>query len=54
MTAAAARAAGLKIHLVLTARPNPPVQGNLLLDRLFGAVIHYVPPPGGPHARHER
>jgi D-cysteine desulfhydrase family pyridoxal phosphate-dependent enzyme len=48
MTAAAARAAGLKIHLVLTAEPNPPVQGNLLLDRLFGAVIHYVPPPADP------
>jgi D-cysteine desulfhydrase family pyridoxal phosphate-dependent enzyme len=48
MTAAAARAAGLKIHLVLTAQPNPPVQGNLLLDRLFGAVIHYVPPPADP------
>jgi D-cysteine desulfhydrase family pyridoxal phosphate-dependent enzyme len=48
MTAAAARAAGLKIHLVLTAEPNPPLQGNLLLDRLFGAVIHYVPPPADP------
>lgn len=48
MTAAAARAAGLKVHLVLTAEPNPPVQGNLLLDRLFGAVIHYVPPPADP------
>jgi D-cysteine desulfhydrase family pyridoxal phosphate-dependent enzyme len=48
MTAAAARAAGLKVHLVLTAEANPPVQGNLLLDRLFGAVIHYVPPPADP------
>ena len=48
MTAAAARAAGLQVHLVLTAEPNPPMQGNLLLDRLFGAVIHYVPPPADP------
>lgn len=48
MTAAAARAAGLQVHLVLTAEANPPVQGNLLLDRLFGAVIHYVPPPADP------
>jgi 1-aminocyclopropane-1-carboxylate deaminase/D-cysteine desulfhydrase-like pyridoxal-dependent ACC family enzyme len=48
MTAAAARAAGLAVHLVLTAETNPPVQGNLLLDRLFGAVIHFVPPPADP------
>jgi D-cysteine desulfhydrase family pyridoxal phosphate-dependent enzyme len=48
MTAAAARAAGLKVHLVLTTDPDPPIQGNLLLDRLFGAVIHYVPPPADP------
>ena len=48
MTAAAARAAGLDVHLVLTATPNPPVQGNLLLDYLFGAIVHYVPPPADP------
>jgi D-cysteine desulfhydrase family pyridoxal phosphate-dependent enzyme len=48
MTAAAARAAGLDVHLVLTAEPNPAVQGNLLLDVLFGATIHYVPPPADP------
>lgn len=48
MTAAAARAAGLGVHLVLTADADPPMQGNLLLDRLFGAVIHYVPPPADP------
>ena len=48
MTAAAARAAGLQVQLVLTADDNPPMQGNLLLDRLFGAVIHYVPPPADP------
>lgn len=48
MTAAAARAAGLSVHLVLTAEPDPPLQGNLLLDHLFGAVIHFVPPPADP------
>jgi D-cysteine desulfhydrase family pyridoxal phosphate-dependent enzyme len=48
MTAAAACAAGLGVELVLTAEPNPPLQGNLLLDRLFGATIHYVPPPADP------
>jgi D-cysteine desulfhydrase family pyridoxal phosphate-dependent enzyme len=48
MTAAAARAAGLRVELVLTADANPPLQGNLLLDRIFGAVLHYVPPPADP------
>ena len=48
MTAAAARAAGLNVHLVLTADAHPPMQGNLLLDRIFGATIHYVPPPADP------
>ena len=48
MTAAAARAAGLKVHLVLTADANPPIQGNLLLDVLFGAIVHFVPPPADP------
>ena len=41
MTAAAARAAGLNVVLVLTASENPPapkLQGNLLLDELFGAI----------------
>ncbi len=48
MTAAAARAAGLRVELVLTADADPPMQGNLLLDRIFGAVLHYVPPPADP------
>jgi D-cysteine desulfhydrase family pyridoxal phosphate-dependent enzyme len=49
MTAAAARAAGLECVLVLTAEGgNPPLQGNLLLDRLFDATIHYIPPPADP------
>ncbi len=43
MTAAAARAVGLDCVLVLSAhRVDPPLQGNLLLDRLFGATIHFI------------
>src|SRR6202051_1907817 len=43
MTAAAARAARLKIALVLTKdREIPVVQGNLFLDKLFGAEIHWI------------
>jgi len=43
MTAAAARVAGLECVLVLSARQSePPLQGNLLLDRLFGATIHFI------------
>ena len=43
MTAAAACAAGLKIALVLTKNcDHPPVQGNLFLDKLFGAEIHWI------------
>lgn len=48
MTAAAARAAGLDVVLVLTGDEERPPQGNLLLDRLFGATIHYLPPPADP------
>jgi len=44
MTAAAARLAGLEVSLVLTTPAAPPApQGNLLLDRLLGADIHFVP-----------
>ncbi len=47
LTAAAARAAGLGVTLVLTARePSPARQGNYLLDRIFGATIHLI--PAGP------
>src|SRR5438034_8051877 len=50
MTAAAARMAGLGVTLVLTASdPAPPLQGNYLLDRLFGARIELV--PAGPDPR---
>jgi len=37
MTAAAARVAGMECELVLNGRPIDEVQGNMLLDRLFGA-----------------
>ncbi|MGQ0733149.1 MAG: D-cysteine desulfhydrase family protein [Acidobacteriota bacterium] len=44
MTAAAACAAGLDCVLVLTTTvPEPVAEGNLLLDHVFGATIHYVP-----------
>jgi L-cysteate sulfo-lyase len=44
MTAAAARIAGMRASLVLTATvPDPEVQGNLLLDRVFDAEIHLIP-----------
>jgi D-cysteine desulfhydrase family pyridoxal phosphate-dependent enzyme len=44
MTAAAAVRAGLDVDLVLTATTVPPaLEGNLLLDRLFGARVHLVP-----------
>lgn len=47
MTAAAARAAGLEVTLVLTTRtPTPSFAGNLLLDRIFGADIRFI--PAGP------
>jgi D-cysteine desulfhydrase family pyridoxal phosphate-dependent enzyme len=43
MTAAAACAAGMKCTLVLTKNcDQPPVQGNLLLDKLFGAEIYWI------------
>lgn len=44
MTAAAACIAGLRCVLVLTSRHAvPPIEGNLLLDRLFGAEVRFVP-----------
>jgi D-cysteine desulfhydrase family pyridoxal phosphate-dependent enzyme len=50
MTAAAACIAGLGVTLVLTTtEPDPPRQGNYLLDRLFGARIHLI--AAGPDPR---
>jgi len=43
-TAAAAAIAGLECHLVLGGEPQPPV-GNLLLDKLLGATIHWTAKP---------
>ncbi len=44
MTAAAARRSGLDVDLVLTSTDEPPpLEGNLLLDHLFGARVHIVP-----------
>jgi D-cysteine desulfhydrase family pyridoxal phosphate-dependent enzyme len=49
MTAAAARLAGLDCHLVLTSKSDdPPLQGNLLLDRIYGASVYHVPAPDDP------
>ncbi|MGD8276626.1 MAG: D-cysteine desulfhydrase family protein [Gemmatimonadota bacterium] len=43
MTAAAAAIAGMKAALVLTTdEDSPATQGNLLLDRLLGAEVHFV------------
>jgi D-cysteine desulfhydrase family pyridoxal phosphate-dependent enzyme len=50
MTAAAARAVGLECVLVLSARQaEPPLEGNLLLDRLFGATVHFIQANPDPH-----
>jgi len=44
MTAAAACVAGMRCVLVLTAATTePPLAGNLLLDRLYGATVRLVP-----------
>lgn len=41
-TAAAAAQAGLACHLVLGGEPPAEATGNLLLDRLFGAELHWT------------
>ncbi|MGE0814078.1 MAG: D-cysteine desulfhydrase family protein [Vicinamibacterales bacterium] len=44
MTAAAGARCGLDVDLVLTTtEAAPSLDGNLLLDRLFGARLHFVP-----------
>jgi D-cysteine desulfhydrase family pyridoxal phosphate-dependent enzyme len=49
MTAAGACVAGLECHLVLTSKSDaPPLQGNLLLDRIYGATVHHVAAPVDP------
>jgi len=41
LTAAAARKAGLECHLILNGTSPEIAKGNLLLDKLFGARVHY-------------
>ncbi len=49
MTAAAARAAGMGAALVLTSKgERPSLEGNLLLDYLLGAEVHFIPPATDP------
>lgn len=42
MTAAAAALLGLHCHLVLAGARPPRDSGNLVLDRLFGATLHFA------------
>jgi D-cysteine desulfhydrase family pyridoxal phosphate-dependent enzyme len=49
MTAAAARVAGMGSALILSTNDErAPAQGNLLLDRMFGAEVHFVPESDDP------
>lgn len=41
LTAAASRIAGLECHLVLNGTSPDRADGNLLLDRIFGAKLHF-------------
>jgi 1-aminocyclopropane-1-carboxylate deaminase/D-cysteine desulfhydrase-like pyridoxal-dependent ACC family enzyme len=47
MTAAACAHAGVEAHLLFFARRPPRPEGNLLLDELLGAHMHYIPFGGG-------
>ena len=49
LTAAAARMFGLEPHLLLFGNRPERAGGNLLLDELIGAELHFIPP--GPIAR---
>jgi D-cysteine desulfhydrase family pyridoxal phosphate-dependent enzyme len=42
MTAASAARLGMGCHLVLSGREPERLSGNLILDRLFGATLHFV------------
>jgi D-cysteine desulfhydrase family pyridoxal phosphate-dependent enzyme len=48
LTAAAARMLGLEAHLLLFGNQPKRFVGNLLLDQLLGAQLHFIPP--GPIA----
>lgn len=43
-TVAAARMLGLNVHLVLRSEPNPSLEGNYLLNTLYGAEITLLSP----------
>lgn len=44
LTAAAARLLGLEPHLLLIGSPPDKASGNLLLAKLLGAEVHFIPP----------
>ena len=48
ITAAAARVLGLEPHLLLFGTEPEKAMGNLLIDQLLGAELHFIPP--GPIA----
>ncbi|MFQ5611915.1 MAG: pyridoxal-phosphate dependent enzyme [Anaerolineae bacterium] len=50
MTAAAARRYGLEPHLFFFERRPPQLTGNLLLNELLGARMHFIPFGGGGEA----
>jgi D-cysteine desulfhydrase len=50
LTAAAARRYGLEPHLFFFNRRPPHLTGNLLLNHLFGAKMHFIPFGGGGQA----
>lgn len=50
ITAAACAMLGLEAHLLFFERRPRELQGNLLLDRLFGARLHFIPFGGGSSA----
>jgi 1-aminocyclopropane-1-carboxylate deaminase/D-cysteine desulfhydrase-like pyridoxal-dependent ACC family enzyme len=47
MTAAACAPLGLEAHLFFLEKRPPTLRGNLLLNDLFGAKMHFVPIGGG-------
>jgi L-cysteate sulfo-lyase len=50
MTAAACARLGLEAHLFFFERQPTVLEGNLLLDKLFGAKMHFIPLGGGGDA----
>ncbi len=50
ITAAAARRIGMEPHLFYFERKPPRLEGNLFLNELFGAKMHFIPFGGGGEA----